>query len=139
MLFKVPVENMIGKDGKGFQCLMANFNHERWMICVNTNRFSRLMTEEAFKWANQRIVFNKPLIDQPVIRNKLAMMIGQTEAVQVGAFRCFCQKTKSCLFALYYLTFFQNWIENVTFQVEPDNSVLACSLGNPTPLFPFSR
>lgn len=25
---KVPVENLIGAEGKGFQCIMANFNHE---------------------------------------------------------------------------------------------------------------
>ena len=35
------------------------------------NRLSRLMVEECFKWANQRMVFGKRLIDQPVIRQKL--------------------------------------------------------------------
>lgn len=27
---KVPVENLIGKEGKGFKYIMSNFNHERF-------------------------------------------------------------------------------------------------------------
>ena len=32
--------------------------------------------EETFKWAMQRKVFGKPLIEQPVIREKLAQLPG---------------------------------------------------------------
>lgn len=31
---KVPYENLIGQENKGFKCLMYNFNHERMGICV---------------------------------------------------------------------------------------------------------
>eukprot|EP00958_Prasinococcus_capsulatus_P007296 scaffold682_cov355-Prasinococcus_capsulatus_cf.AAC.6 len=65
---KVPVENLLGKENGGFKCIMANFNHERWLICCMTNRSSRLVLEECFKWANQRRVFGSELIHQPVIR-----------------------------------------------------------------------
>lgn len=34
------------------------------------------------KWASQRRVFGKPLISQPVIRNKLAFMISRVETIQ---------------------------------------------------------
>lgn len=33
-------------------------------------RYSRIIVEESLKWAHQRIVFGKRLIDQPVIRLK---------------------------------------------------------------------
>ncbi|KAI9099326.1 acyl-CoA dehydrogenase/oxidase [Phlyctochytrium arcticum] len=79
---KVPVENLIGVENKGFQVIMANFNHERWTMCVGATRASRLVTEECFKWANQRMVFGKRLIDQPVIRFKLAEMLAGVEAMQ---------------------------------------------------------
>lgn len=46
----------------------------------------------SFKWANQRKVFGKRLIDQPVIRNKLGSMVSQLESVQ-------------------------NWLENITYQM----------------------
>lgn len=79
---KVPVENLLGKENDGFKCIMDNFNHERWMIVVGVNRASRLLVEECFKWAMQRMVFGQPLLAQPVIRNKLAHMLAQVEAVQ---------------------------------------------------------
>ena len=29
---KVPVENLLGIENRGFEIIMSNFNHERWMI-----------------------------------------------------------------------------------------------------------
>ena len=72
---KVPVENLLGKEGQGFQVIMYNFNHERWLIVCEVLRLTRLVLEECFKWANQRLVFGQKLIEQPVIRQKLAHMV----------------------------------------------------------------
>jgi alkylation response protein AidB-like acyl-CoA dehydrogenase len=44
-------------------------------------RSIRLGIEESFKWSMQREVFGKLLIQQPVVRQKLAKMVAQTEAV----------------------------------------------------------
>lgn len=79
---RVPKEYLLGKEGKGFMYVMFNFNHERWYIVAGTNAANRLVLAECFKWANQRIVFGKKLIEQPVIRGKLAIMAAQIEAVQ---------------------------------------------------------
>mmetsp|Transcript_17024 Transcript_17024/g.23687 ORF Transcript_17024/g.23687 Transcript_17024/m.23687 type:complete len:515 (+) Transcript_17024:65-1609(+) len=89
---KVPVENLLGKEGKGFKVIMFNFNHERWTINCAAIRASRYIVEECFKWASQRKVFGKPLLSQPVIRNKLARMVAQLESVS-------------------------NWHENITYQM----------------------
>jgi alkylation response protein AidB-like acyl-CoA dehydrogenase len=78
---KVPVENLLGKEGMGFQVIMFNFNHERWLIVCGVTRSMRLVVEECFKWANQRTVFGKKLIDQPVIRQKLAKIASEVESV----------------------------------------------------------
>src|ERR1700742_2384722 len=61
---------------------MSNFNHERFMMSCATIRTSRTVTEECLKWANQRLVFGKKLIEEPVIRQKLAKMISHCEANQ---------------------------------------------------------
>jgi len=79
---KVPVENIIGNEGEGFKSILANFNHERWAIVVQCVRFARVCFEEAFKYAHKRKAFGKRLVDQPVIRNKLAHMARQIEATQ---------------------------------------------------------
>lgn len=43
---------------------------------------ARAITEECFKWASQRKVFGKQLMDQPVIRQRLARMITLCESAQ---------------------------------------------------------
>ncbi|KAG9234885.1 acyl-CoA dehydrogenase-like protein [Amylocarpus encephaloides] len=89
---KVPVENILGKENKGMQVILSNFNHERWMMASAVIRMSRLVTEECMKWSNQRLVFGKKLIEQPTIRQKLAKMIAHCEANQA-------------------------WLENITYQM----------------------
>ncbi|CAL1160052.1 unnamed protein product, partial [Cladocopium goreaui] len=88
----VPKKYLIGTENKGFQIIMSNFNHERWMITGVCIARARICTEETFKWAMQRKaegtgsgslpspeVFGKPLIEQPVIREKLAQMFAGVE------------------------------------------------------------
>mmetsp|Transcript_1635 Transcript_1635/g.3689 ORF Transcript_1635/g.3689 Transcript_1635/m.3689 type:complete len:452 (-) Transcript_1635:71-1426(-) len=77
---KVPAQNLIGKEGGGFKMIMANFNHERFAICVMTNRFSRVCMEEALKFAVKRKTFGKTLIQHDVIRWKLAEMARMVES-----------------------------------------------------------
>lgn len=61
-------------------------------MCSGVTRYSRMVTEECMKWANQRLVFGKKLMEQPVIRQKLAKMIAHCESNQA-------------------------WLENVTYQM----------------------
>ncbi|KAF8206502.1 acyl-CoA dehydrogenase/oxidase, partial [Mycena galopus ATCC 62051] len=89
---RVPLENQLGAGHPGLNIILANFNHERWILTANTIGAQRLIFEECFKWATQRRVFGKSLSSQPVIRQKLAAMISRFE---------------SC----------QSWIENLTFQM----------------------
>lgn len=79
---KVPVNHLLGKEDQGFIVIMSNFNHERWAMACGVTRWMRTIVEECLKWTHQRIVFGKPLIQQPVIRQKLAKMISLTEACQ---------------------------------------------------------
>ncbi|KAI9881897.1 MAG: hypothetical protein M1823_006391, partial [Watsoniomyces obsoletus] len=89
---KVPVNHLLGKEDQGFIVIMSNFNHERWAMACSVIRWCRTITEECLKWCHQRIVFGKPLISQPVMRQKLARMISLTEACQ-------------------------SWLETITFQM----------------------
>ncbi|KPI39756.1 Acyl-CoA dehydrogenase [Cyphellophora attinorum] len=77
---KVPVENLLGKQNKGFQVIMTNFNHERIGIIIQCIRFSRVCFEESVKYASKRKTFGQELIKHPVIRLKLAHMARQIES-----------------------------------------------------------
>lgn len=64
------------------QVILANFIHERWVICCRMARYSRLIYEECMKWVSLRKAFGKPLSDQPVIREKLGAMLANVDAGQ---------------------------------------------------------
>jgi len=76
---KVPCSRLLGQENGGFKVIMHNFNHERWVIAIQANRASRMLIEEAIKYAKARKTFNKRLIDHQVIRHKLAEMARQIE------------------------------------------------------------
>ncbi|KAL2405915.1 Acyl-CoA dehydrogenase apdG [Exophiala dermatitidis] len=104
---KVPVNHLLGKEDQGFIVIMSNFNHERWAMACGVIRWMRTIVEECLKWSHQRIVFGKPLVHQPVIRQKLAKMISLTEACQ-------------------------SWLETITFQMcNMDYSQQSKLLGGP--------
>ncbi|KAI8850716.1 acyl-CoA dehydrogenase/oxidase [Chytridium lagenaria] len=70
---KIPKENIIGQENKGFK---------RLGIVTSSLRFARVCYEEAMKHANQRRTFGQLLFEHGVIRNKLAHMARQIEATQ---------------------------------------------------------
>lgn len=69
---KVPVENLIGKENNGMLYVMQNFNHERLTISVSANRLARVALSSAFEYCMKREAFGKQLMDQPVVRHRLA-------------------------------------------------------------------
>lgn len=79
---RVPAKNLIGMENAGFFLIMANFNHERWMICAYLMSSIRGALEQTMLWCNQRKAFGKNLLQQPVVRQKIAFMISQVESLQ---------------------------------------------------------
>ena len=77
---KVPVRNLIGREGDGFKMIMYNFNHERWGFVAQANRLSRVCLEDAFSYAMRRKTFGKRLVDHQLIRWKIAEMARQIDA-----------------------------------------------------------
>lgn len=70
----VPFDNLVGKEGKGFQIIMSNFLHERIVLCIQANRMSRICIEDAYEYAVDRKTFGVRLIDQPIIRAKVRLL-----------------------------------------------------------------
>ena len=69
---RVPVENLIGEEGAGMKYIMTNFNHERLTIAVGVTRQARVALSAAFAYVLKREAFGKPLMEQPVVRHRLA-------------------------------------------------------------------
>ncbi|KAI8936537.1 hypothetical protein NX059_006940 [Plenodomus lindquistii] len=79
---KVPVENLIGEEGMGMRYIMTNFNHERLSIAISGTRMARVALSSAVEYVMKREAFGKPLIDQPVVRHRLAKAGANLESLQ---------------------------------------------------------
>lgn len=77
---KVPAGNLIGKEGQGMTYIMTNFNHERMSICLGVVRQCRVALSAAFEYVMKREAFGKTLMDNPVVRHRLAGAGAQLEA-----------------------------------------------------------
>lgn len=53
----------MGEENLGFQIIMSNFNHERWVIAVSVCAGIRAIVDQCMRWANQREAFGKKLIE----------------------------------------------------------------------------
>jgi acyl-CoA dehydrogenase len=78
---KVPVENLIGQEGQGMRYVMTNFNHERLTIAVGVTRQARVALSAAFEYCLRREAFGKPLMQQPVVRHRLAKAGAELESL----------------------------------------------------------
>ncbi len=86
---RVPVENLIGEENKGFLVIMTNFNGERMGMSASMEALGRVCLEEAVEWAQQRKTFGKRLADHQVIRHKIAQMKQKLNATQAYIRICF--------------------------------------------------
>ena len=86
---RVPVENLIGEENRGFFVIMTNFNSERMAMAAGMEAQGRVCLEEAAAWARERNTFGKRLADHQVIRHKFAQMKQKLNATQAYIRLCF--------------------------------------------------
>ncbi len=58
---KVPVENLIGEEGKGFHCILDGMNAERTLIAAECLGDAQWFIQKATDYANERKVFGNPI------------------------------------------------------------------------------
>lgn len=76
----VPVENLLGSEGEGFNIAMANLAAGRIGIAAQSLGIAEAALEEAVSYAKTRIQFGKPIAAQQGIAFKLADMATNVEA-----------------------------------------------------------
>ena len=77
---KIPEENLIGKEGQGFQNLMATFNVERITLSSECNGISLAALKDSKRYAKSRIQFDKPISSFQIIQLKIAEMATKLRA-----------------------------------------------------------
>ena len=77
---RVPQENLIGEEGKGFRYIIDGMNAERILIASECIGDSRWFIEKATAYANERIVFDRPIGKNQGIQFPLAQAYAATES-----------------------------------------------------------
>src|SRR5260370_1387582 len=79
---RVPAQNLLGEEGRGFKIIMHNFNSERLTMAAGCIAAARVCLDDAMEYARQRHTFGKPLAQHQVIRHKLVDMAQRVAASQ---------------------------------------------------------
>jgi acyl-CoA dehydrogenase len=79
---RVPGDNLLGPEDRGFLAVMENFNFERFFMAAQCLGMMQACLDDATAWARERNTFGKRLIQHQVIRHKLADMSARIDATR---------------------------------------------------------
>ncbi len=84
---KVPLEDRIGEEGRGFQYILHGMNPERILIAAEAVGLGRVALARAAKYAGERIVFGRPIGQNQGIQHPLAERWIELEAAELLVLR----------------------------------------------------
>jgi len=79
---RVPLENLVGKENRGFYQLMDFFNHTRIHVCAQGVGLARGALEESIRYAKERRQFGKPLAAFQSVQFTIAEMATKVRAAR---------------------------------------------------------
>jgi len=80
---RVPAENLIGEEGKGFRYILDGMNAERILIAAECIGDARWFIDKASSYASEREVFGRPIGENQGIQFPIAQAYAQTEAASL--------------------------------------------------------
>ena len=84
---KVPLEDRIGEEGKGFQYILHGMNPERILIAAEAVGLGRAALDRASRYAAERVVFGRPIGQNQGIQHPLAERWIELEAAELLTLR----------------------------------------------------
>ncbi|MBM3346918.1 MAG: acyl-CoA dehydrogenase, partial [Betaproteobacteria bacterium] len=84
---RVPVADRIGEEGKGFDYILHGMNPERVLLGAEAIGLGRVALKRATKYANERIVFDRPIGKNQGIQHPLAERWMELEAANLVMLR----------------------------------------------------
>ncbi|MGX5735642.1 acyl-CoA dehydrogenase family protein [Bosea thiooxidans] len=77
---RVPAENLLGQEGRGFYAIMSNFQNERTVIGAMAIGESQAAIDLTLEYVKTRKAFGAPLWEKQAIRQRLAELASKVEA-----------------------------------------------------------
>jgi citronellyl-CoA dehydrogenase len=85
---RIPVRYLLGEENLGFYYIMQNFQGERLVAAIAAVAGAQLLWEDAFRYANERHAFGRPIAKFQVWRHALVDLLTQIEAARWLTYRC---------------------------------------------------
>ena len=76
---KVPAENLMGEEGKGFPYIMQHFAIERLIMGINAHARAEYAVDYAIQYMSERQAFGKSIDSFQALRHKVAEMASKVE------------------------------------------------------------
>jgi acyl-CoA dehydrogenase len=84
---EVPAENLIGEEGRGFKYILDGLNAERTLIAAECIGDGYWFIERAVKYANERVVFDRPIGRNQGVQFPIADAYIEIEAANLMRYR----------------------------------------------------
>ncbi len=79
----VPVADRIGEEGRGFEYILHGMNPERILMAAEAIGLGRAALKRAARYANERVVFDRPIGQNQAIQHPLAESWMELEAADL--------------------------------------------------------
>src|SRR5260221_4535943 len=80
---RVPAENLIGEEGKGFRYILSGMNAERVLIAAECIGDAKWFIAKATGYAKERIVFDRPIGQNQGIQFPIAKAYAQMRGTEL--------------------------------------------------------
>ena len=80
---RVPAENLIGEEGKGFRYILSGMNAERILIAAECIGDAKWFIEKAAAYAKERVVFGRPIGQNQGVQFPIARAYSQMRAAEL--------------------------------------------------------
>jgi acyl-CoA dehydrogenase len=84
---KIPVQDLIGEEGKGFSYILHGLNPERILIAAEAIGLGQVALARGALYAKERIVFDRPIGQNQGIQHPLAKSWMELEAADLMVFK----------------------------------------------------
>ena len=83
---EVPVENLIGEEGRGFRYIIDGWNAERILLAAEAVGDGRWFIDRASRYARDRVVFGRPIGSNQGVQFPIAQAYAHVEAADLVRF-----------------------------------------------------
>lgn len=80
---RVPAENLIGPEGKGFRCILDGMNAERILVSHESLGDAQWFIKTASTYASERIVFDRPIGQNQGVQFPIARSYAEMQAADM--------------------------------------------------------